>query len=152
MNDVQWVRGSATAQLEITRLHNSTNSSRALTFTSSPGSAAWWKTSTPNEQYVSWAQTGAIIASTTKPEAAKLFMSWITNKEGGQAGRSSTQFALQTDATNPLLSNSTKLSGFRQFEQDRATVEWWKNQFEDALGTPQGLSPLEVYPNPPYEG
>lgn len=150
-NDVQWVKGTASAQFEIARQHSSTNSSRALTFTSGTGSDSWWKSSTPNDQYVSWAQTGAIFASTPKPEAAKLFVSWIASKEF-QRTMSSTQYALNTDATNLLLSNLTQLSGFRQFEQDRATVEWWKNQYEDVLGTPQGPSPLAVYPNPPFEG
>jgi hypothetical protein len=58
----------------------------------------------------------------------------------------------EQDEANPLLSNITQSSGFRQFEQDRATVEWWKNKYEDVLGTPQGSSPLAVYPNPPFEG
>jgi hypothetical protein len=74
-------------------------------------------------------------------------MSWIASDEF-QAKQSSTQYALQSDETSPLLSNRTQLSGFRLFEQDRATVEWWKNLSEDAIGTPQGPSPLAVYPNP----
>lgn len=150
-NDVQWVKGTATGRYEIASAHNSTNSSRALTFTSSAGSEVWWESSTPNDQYVTWAQTGAIFASTLKPEAAKLFVSWIASPEY-QKTASSTQYALNKDETNPLLSNVTQLSGFRQFEQDRATVEWWKNRYEDVLGTPQGPSPLAVYPNPPFEG
>jgi ABC-type Fe3+ transport system substrate-binding protein len=147
-NDVQWVKGTASSVYELTRLHNSTNSSRALSFTTGrAGPESWWGTSTPDDQYVTWAQTGAILASTPRPEAAKLFMSWIASSEF-QAKQSSTQYALQSDETNPILSNRTQLSGFRLFEQDRATVEWWKNQFEDAIGTPQGPSPLAVYPNP----
>lgn len=151
-NDVKWVKGTATSRIEISNAHNSTNSSRVLTFTAgSAGSEPWWATNTPNDQYVSWAQTGAIFASTPRPEAAKLFVSWIASAEF-QKSQSSTQFALNADATNLLLSNVTQLSGFRQFEQDRAAVEWWKNQYEDVLGTPQGPSPLAVYPNPPFEG
>lgn len=148
-NDVQWVKGTGTPVFEISRLHNSTNSSRVLSFTTGGvGAEPWWASSTPNDQYVTWAQTGAIFASTPRPEAAKLFVSWIASGEF-QATQSSTQYALQTDATSPILSNITQLSGFRLFEQDRAMVEWWKNQFEDVLGTPQGPSPLAVYPNPP---
>jgi hypothetical protein len=97
------------------------------------------------------AQTGAIFASTPWPEAAKFFMSWIASGEF-QAKQSSTQYALQTDEISPLLSNRKQLSGLRLFEQDHATVEWWKNQFEDSIGTPQGPSPLAVYPNPVYQG
>jgi ABC-type Fe3+ transport system substrate-binding protein len=147
-NDVQWVKGTASSVYELTRLHNSTDSSRALTFTTGrAGPESWWGTSTPDDQYVTWAQTGAILAGTPRPEAARLFMSWIASSEF-QAKQSSTQYALQSDETSPLLSNRTQLSGFRLFEQNRATVEWWKNQFEDAIGTPQGPSPLAVYPNP----
>jgi hypothetical protein len=78
-------------------------------------------------------------------------MSWIASGEF-QAKQSSTQYALQTDKISALLSNRKQLSGFRLFEQDRAMVEWWKNQFEDSIGTPQGPSPLVVYPNPVYQG
>lgn len=100
---------------------------------------------------MTWAQTGAIFADTPRPEAAKLFISWLASEEF-QATQASTQYALSSGEASPLLSNVTQTSGFRQFEGDRATVEWWKNLFEDALGTPQGPSPLELYPNPPYEG
>jgi hypothetical protein len=96
---------------------------------------------------LSCAQTGAVFASTPRPEAAKLFMSRIASGEF-QAKQSSTQYALQINETSLLLSNRTQVSDYRLFEQDRATVEWWKNQIEDAIGTPQGPSPLAVYPNP----
>lgn len=151
-NDVQWVRGTGTPVFELEDQHNSTNSSRALTFTTGgAGTEDWWGDVIPNDQYMTWAQTGAIFASTPRPEASKLFISWLTSQEF-QETQSSTQYALHTEETNPLLSNVTQLSGFRQFEEDRAKVEWWKNLFEDAFGTPQGPSPLVLYPNPPFQG
>ncbi|GAB7365971.1 hypothetical protein MBLNU230_g7299t1 [Neophaeotheca triangularis] len=150
-NDVRWVKGTGTPAWEIERLHNSTDAHCYLTFTTGDaGSETWWGNDEPNDQFVTWAQTGAIFANTPRPEASKLFISWITSPEFQQS-QSSTQYGLHTVETNPLLSNRTQLSGFRQFEETRATVEWWKNQFEDVLGTPQGPSPLEVYPNPPYQ-
>jgi ABC-type Fe3+ transport system substrate-binding protein len=150
-NDVQWVKGTATTINEIASLRNSTDYSRVLTFTAGgTGPESFWANSTPDDQTISWAQTGAIFASTPRPEAARLFISWVASKNF-QAVQSRTQYALQTDGANPLLSNLTQTSGFRLFEEDRATVEWWKNQYEDVLGTPQGPSPLAVYPNPPYQ-
>lgn len=153
-NDVQWVRGTATPANEISRLHNetSTNSSRVLTFTTGgPGTESWWGFNEPNDQYMTWAQTGAIFADTPRPEASKLFISWLASEEF-QATQASTQYSLNSGEGSVLQSNVTQTSGFRQFEDDRAKVEWWKNLFEDALGTPQGPSPLVLYPNPPYEG
>jgi hypothetical protein len=63
-NDVHWVKGTATGRFKIAESLNSTNTSRVLTFTSSAGADLWWKTSVPNDQYVTWAQTGAIFANT----------------------------------------------------------------------------------------
>jgi ABC-type Fe3+ transport system substrate-binding protein len=88
---------------------------------------------------VSRAQTGAIFASTPRPEAAELFVSWIASADF-QKSRSSTQLALNTDAISPLLSNVTVLSGFRQFEQGRATIEWWKNLYEECWERRRALS------------
>ncbi|KAI5360228.1 hypothetical protein Slin14017_G097890 [Septoria linicola] len=152
-NDVQWVRGTGSPGLQLVDLHN-TSSTRALSFTSySPGND-FFATKRPEapEQYMSWAQTGAIIAGTPRPESAKLFMSWLTSAERQNAtaasGRASALTSLNEQYGASVSSNTTQISGFRVFEQDRNTVEWWKNLFEEVLGTPQGKGPLEVYPNP----
>lgn len=153
-NDVKWVRGTGSPALEMMALHN-TSSSRCLSFTTYTAGAEYFQTKAPEapEQYMSWAQTGAIIAGTPMPESAKLFMSWLVSfqrqNETAASGRSSVLTSVnEMYGVSPYASNATQLSGFRLFEQDRANVEWWKNLFEEVLGTAQGKGPLEVYPNP----
>ena len=79
-------------------------------------------------------------------------MAWLTSQEvqGGAGGTGPTVLKSLNDArgVDPYASNITQTQGFRLFEADRAGVERWKNLFEDVLGTPQGPTPLQVYPNP----
>ncbi|CZT17319.1 related to ABC-type Fe3+ transport system, periplasmic component [Ramularia collo-cygni] len=151
-NDVQWVRGTGSPMLLLNALHNST-SSRALSFTSYSNGQEWVGTKVPEapEQYMSWAQTGAIIEGTPRPETSKLFISWLTSFQRQNSSHASGNTILKSLNTlhgaDPFGNNATQISGFRRFEQDRAGVEWWKNLYEEVLGTPQGLGPLEVYPN-----
>lgn len=151
-NDVQWVRGTGTPVFELERQHNDTSSRRALTFTSGGGISESWgqsKAVEAPEKIMSWPQTAAIMAGTSQPESAKLFMSWLTSPARQTSTSASMLMSLnEANGVSPYSSNTTIFSGFRTFETDRARVEWWKNVFEEALGTPQGLDPLAVYPNP----
>ena len=99
---------------------------------------------------MSWSQTGAIIASTPRLESARLFLAWLTSPEvqGESKGATVLESLNRARGVDLYGSNITQTQGFRNFEQDRALVERWKNLFEDVLGTPQGLAPIEVYPNP----
>lgn len=146
------MRGTGSPILELTALHN-TSSTRALSFTTYSNGQSWVGSKTPEapDQYMSWAQTGAIIASTPRPESSKLFLSWLvdfdrqnTTNTAGATVLTSLNAARGVD---PFARNSTQLSGFKTFEQDREGVEWWKNLFEEVLGTPQGPGPLQIYPN-----
>ncbi|CAG8959279.1 hypothetical protein HYFRA_00013049 [Hymenoscyphus fraxineus] len=149
--DVQWVRGSETPSIKIFENHsNSTDSDRVLTFTSIGyfKGPADFITSTPvevPETKMSWCQTMAIFKSTKVPETAKLFMSFMSSPEmQGASGGLSTLMSL--DSGNVYSSNITQISWFRNFMHDRATVDWWKLQFETTLGSAQGPGPLELYP------
>ncbi|KAF2209001.1 hypothetical protein CERZMDRAFT_70365 [Cercospora zeae-maydis SCOH1-5] len=152
-NDVQWVRGTGSPGLLLGANHNN-SWARALSFTSySPGySFLASKEPQAPEQRMSWAQTGAIIAGTPMPESSKLFLSYLTSTEWqnatAAAGRPCVLTSLNEKYGVTLDSNITQVSGFRVWEQDRSTVEWWKNLFEEVLGTAQGPGPLTVYPNP----
>lgn len=42
-------------------------------------------------------------------------------------------------------SNYTSVEKFRTFTMDRATVEWWRFQFESTLGTATGPDPNTMY-------
>ncbi|KAI9647882.1 hypothetical protein NHQ30_004270 [Ciborinia camelliae] len=155
--DVQWVRGTATPGFVIQDNHNGANASasgsspkgRIITFTSFPASDdSYWVTASPEapEQHMAWAQTGAAMASTTRPNTAKLFLAWITSDEWQSASTSgSVRKSLDIGGTL-YTSNTTQTAQFRQFMQDRTRVDWWKLQFETTLGTAQGPSPLILYP------
>lgn len=101
---------------------------------------------------MSWAQTGAILKGTSRPESAKLFLGWLVSEErqgqGSETGATTLSNLNVANGVDVYGSNATQISGFRVFEQDRSGVEWSKNLFEEVLGTPQGKGPLEVYPNP----
>ncbi|GIZ44334.1 hypothetical protein CKM354_000753500 [Cercospora kikuchii] len=152
-NDVQWVRGTGSPSAILSASHNTT-STRALSFTSYNSGASFFATQAPEapEQIMSWAQSAAIIASTPRPESAKLFLSYLTSFEQQNATAASGRPSILTNLNEQYGvspdSNITQVSGFRVFEQDRNTVEWWKNLFEEVLGSAQGKGPLEVYPNP----
>lgn len=152
-NDVKWVRGTGTPANQLADLHNTT-SQRSITFTSYSRGQSFFSTKAPvaPEQYMSWAQTGGIIAGTPMPESSKLFISWLTGRERQSAssggGLSVLNSVNEANGVSPYGNNATQITRFRLFEQDRANVEWWKNLFEEVLGTPQGKGPLEVYPNP----
>lgn len=155
-NDVKWVRGAQAPYFELKALHNTT-SKRAVNL-SAVGPAEWLgkKEVKAPEQRITVAPNMAIMASTPRPEAAKLFVSLITSKE---------YLMNTTDSTTPTPSyslnkergldayqnNITQLSNFRLYEWNRASVEWWRNLYEDILGTPQGANPMVMYPNPPYK-
>lgn len=156
-NNVQWVRGTGTPCYELVRQHDDPNSKRCLTFTGIPtgSEASWFQTQQPSapEQIMAWPQTAGILSDTPQPETAKLFMAWITSPEMQSAGGTSTLTSVNKGNRVDLYGKeNTLFTGFRLFEEDRARVEWWKNLFEDYLGTPQGEDPLKVYPNPPFRG
>lgn len=155
-NDVKWVRGAQAPYFELKALHNTT-SKRAVTL-SAVGPAVWLgkKEVKAPEQRITVAPNMAIMASTPRPEAAKLFISLITSKE---------YLMNSTDSTTPTPSYSlnkergldayqnhiTQLSSFRLYEWNRVSVEWWRNLYENILGTPQGANPIVKYPNPLYK-
>ncbi|KAI5301193.1 hypothetical protein KEM55_001384 [Ascosphaera atra] len=47
---------------------------------------------------------------------------------------------------NLFNSNATDVTHFRSWMSNRQNVEWWRFQFESLIGTPQGPSPVKVYP------
>ncbi|KAL3426789.1 ABC transporter [Phlyctema vagabunda] len=151
--DVQWVRGTATPSYVIVDQHNNATASsagRVLTFSTSGypgGSAPFLASRQPDapEQVMAWAQTSAAFSSTKRPETAKLFLAWITSTEYQKPGAGYSPLK-SFDAGKVMTSNVTQTSGFRQFMQDRTSVDWWKLQFETTLGTAQGPGPIDLYP------
>ena len=150
--DVQWVRGSASPFILLSQGVGNSSSKRSITFSTThlDGFSPAIKTKIPSkEEYLTWFQTMAIFRSTTCLESSKLFASWILSDEW--------QGPLSKTVTTPLnhlnalsgneiyTNNNTQTQGFRYFENDRAVVEWWKNQYETTLGPAVGIDPNLIY-------
>jgi ABC-type Fe3+ transport system substrate-binding protein len=168
--DVQWVRGTATPGYILVEGHDPSkaqgnprpkeyaadNSTRVLSFTTAgypmPDKGLSWGNPTPPEQYMAWTQTAAIFKSTPRPETAKLFMAFITSQEFqiamSEGGKRPT-LDMSIDRKNGVVpideSENTQANGYALFTNNRPLVDWYKMQFEMTLGTPQGVSPLDVY-------
>ena len=145
--DVQWVRGSATASRVIGQNSQNATDQRVLTFTTAenytfvPNVAS----QAPEDDYISWFQGMGILASTKCPESAKLFVSWLLSDEFQQPV---SKFATTPlNHLNAISGNNidadkyTQVAGYESFIRDRARVEWWRFQYETTLEPPQGPNP-----------
>lgn len=103
---------------------------------------------------MSWTQTAAIFKSTPRPETAKLLIAFITSDEFQDAMSAGGEKSAPTLSKNIDRKNRVKSVGradknqanqYRVWTNDRTAVDWWELQFETTLGTPQGVSPLDVY-------
>lgn len=140
--DIQWIRGTG----EPANYISLANSTRSLSFTTSP--IANLSVKIPDEPIMMWPQTGAIFASTSRPESAKLFMSWMLSDEYQAMFEGSylVRKDLATNATtNPWDDQYTGLAQFSTFMDNRERIEWWRLQFETSIGTAQGASPVQSY-------
>lgn len=168
--DVQWVRGTATPAYMIVegkspakaqgnnrpKEYTANNATRVLTFTSAgypmEDSTLSWSNPEPPEQYMAWTQTAAIFRSTPRPETAKLLMAFITSEEFQSAmsqGGTKPTLDMNIDRKNGVVpideSENTQANLYALFTNNRTLVDWYKMQYETTLGTPQGVSPMEVY-------
>lgn len=153
--DVQWVRGSATPFILLSQNANNSSSERTLTFSTThlDGFNPAIKSKIPTqEEYLSWFQTMGIFRSPSNDclESSKLFASWILSDEWqgplSQTGVVTPLNHLNAMSGNEIYTNkNTQTQGFRQFENDRQKVEWWKTQFETTLGPAVGVDPNTIY-------
>ncbi|KAH8798648.1 Fe3+ ABC transporter periplasmic protein [Xylogone sp. PMI_703] len=148
--DVLWVRGASAASGTIISAHNSTNSSRSLTFTALGGftpSTNFLKVQQPEapEQFMSWGQLLGIFASTPRPESAKLFTSFLLSNDYQSSLAATSPVVLNSlnrqYGHNLFEANNTQVTGYITFMNDRARVEWWRMQIETTLGLPVGPDP-----------
>ena len=150
-NNPMWVRGSGTPGFILEQKHNSTSSKLALSFTAggAPADPAF-KLVPPQapEQTISWTQTATIFASTKRPNSSQLFISWLLSDDfqKGMQAQGSPGVRRSLDKGMLFLSNTTQVEGFRVFMNDRRFLDRWRLQFETALGTAQGPSPLTFVP------
>ncbi|KAK0219969.1 hypothetical protein IW262DRAFT_1448431 [Armillaria fumosa] len=147
--NIKWVRGTATPTTII--LDN--NNDRAVTFTTqnaftngTSGVFQQLPTSDFSDSII-WAQRAAIFKTAEHPHAAKLYLNWFISKEhqaslGGWSVRNDVP---QQAGLKPLseLSGQFDPAAFEPFMIDRNLVERFRFQFEQLIGTAQGLSPLD---------
>ncbi|THY14056.1 periplasmic binding protein-like II [Aureobasidium pullulans] len=140
--DIQWIRGTG----QPADLISQTNTTRTLSFTTNLNGAKNLASKTPNDARLLWPQTGAIFATTSRPESAKLFMSWLISDEYQQqfvdAGSYTVRKDLNSTSGSVWDNNLTSLTQFATFMENRDLVEWWRLQYETSIGTAQGLSPV----------
>lgn len=132
--NVKWARGTGEPAAEIER----NNSTRSLSFTTSVGGNL--DSIDPKDPIMYWPQTGAIFASTPRPESAKLFMSWLLSDEHQKTFNGSYLVRKDLSSTAGKIWDhpSSSLTQFSTFMENREIVEWWKLQFETFIGTAQG--------------
>jgi ABC-type Fe3+ transport system substrate-binding protein len=138
--DVKWIRGTGEPANYIALA----NSTRSLSFTTSASGKL--KSKKPEDPIMLWPQTSAIFASTLRPESAKLFMSWLLSDE--YQARFNGTYGVRKDlaaTSNPWDDQSSGLSQFATFMDNRDQVEWWRLQFETSIGTAQGVSPVQSF-------
>lgn len=140
--NIQWIRGTG----QPADLISQTNTTRALSFTTNLNGAENLASKTPSDARVLWPQTGGIFATTSRPESAKLFMSWLVSDEYQQQFVDTGSYTVRKDLESTSGSvwddKVTPLTQFATFMENRDLVEWWRLQFETSIGTAQGLSPV----------
>lgn len=140
--NVHWVRGTGTTAT----LLAATDSTYFFSFTSNLNGSNNIASKTPKDPHMLWPQTCAAFASTTRPESAKLFLSWLVSDEFQQVNAANGDYLIRKDmnSTSGLVwdDTTTDVTQFWKFMTDRKAVEWWRLQVESILGTAQGGSPL----------
>jgi ABC-type Fe3+ transport system substrate-binding protein len=145
--NVRWVRGTGTPAA----LLNAGNSTSALSFTTNLINSTHLAQGSTSDPHVMWPQTGAIFATTPRPESAKLFMNWIMSDEYQSTVVAASGLPFTRTGVNATISaldvwtdQSVALAQFGKFEVNREVAEQWRFQFETTLGTAQGPSPLTL--------
>ncbi|KAL7919900.1 hypothetical protein ACQKWADRAFT_322607 [Trichoderma austrokoningii] len=140
----RWVRGTGTPLTIV----SGANYSQSVTFTADEGltSGKNLKISFPTDaEFVSWAQTTAILKDAPHPESAKLLHNFLLSSEFQETTALSVRQDVNSSASpyhNIWNTPHTNPMDFARFMSDRPTVERVRFFFENRLGTAQGLSPL----------
>lgn len=89
---------------------------------------------------MTWAQQGAIFASTEMPESAKLLSAFLLSDEWQRpiaARVPSVRTSLST-YNDVFKAANTEPLGYVDFVSDRTEVEWWRMQLEASIGLAVG--------------
>lgn len=144
--NVRWERGSATPSILIGELDNPNNTASMVSFASSNAFAPNVSWVAPEDMYMAWPQTGAILAKAKAPESAKLFMNFL-HSDMWQAPVSQHRFSVRKayDGAGIFKQKWVEPLGYVKFVNDRAEVEKWRFRFESVIGPPKGEDPTHVW-------
>lgn len=139
--DVQWIRGTVPAARTVQ------GGGKLATFTAA-GSLVPGKTARfilpKTDAFLVWPQMTAIFRASKHKEAARLYLSWMLDKETVKA--MPYQWTVRRDVENPggyspVFEYNADTSAFRRFMADRARVERLKGRFEQVIGPVRGDNP-----------
>ncbi len=144
--DVEWRRGTIPTRIYVAEGH------KAATFNVSgplvPPSGATGKFLLPlKDSFLSWPQTGAIFKKAKHKAAARLYLSWLLDKQRIES--SPFQWSVRRDVApppgwQPLSHYDTDPNAFGRFMKDRARLERLRFQFEHLIGPVVGPNPAGV--------
>lgn len=100
------------------------------------------------DRFVSWPQTGAIFAQARHKAAARLYMSWLLDKQ--TVIDNAFQWPPRTDVPvpggyHPLSTYRTSHDDFRNFIRDRRLVASFKRRFARLVGPVRGPNPTGIH-------
>jgi ABC-type Fe3+ transport system substrate-binding protein len=148
--NVRWVRGATAATKAIIDSHDSGSGSIVLSFSGLGGftpSTSFLKVQKPRlpDRFMTWAQQGAIFASTKRPESAKLLSAFLLSdkwqKPIAARGAPSVRSSLSVD-NDVFKAADTDPFGYIDFMNNRTEVEWWRMQMETSIGLAVGPDPV----------
>ncbi|KAK0461883.1 ABC-type Fe3+ transport system [Desarmillaria tabescens] len=142
--DIRWVRGTATPRAILL-----SGSEHAVTFSTGSGfsngsSGVYQQFPESDFSLVSiWSQRAAIFRTAEHPNAAKLYLNWLLSEEhqSSSGGWSVRNDIGQQAGLKPLseYGGSLEPAAFEKFMVDRDLVERYRLQFEQLIGTAQGV-------------
>lgn len=142
--DVQWIRGTVPASRTVIA------GDKVATFTAAgsliPGQTARFILPS-TDTFLVWPQMAAIFRDAKNKEAARLYISWMLDKDTIKA--MPYQWTVRRDAENPggygpVYNYNTDPGAFRRFMADRARVERLKGRFEQVIGPVRGENPTKA--------
>lgn len=149
LQNVKWVRGATAATKAIIDSH-AAGGNIVLSFSGLGGftpTTSFLKFAEPRlpDRFMTWAQQGAIFASTTMPESAKLLSAFLLSDEWQEPiaarGAPTVRSSLSTE-NDVFTAGNTEPLGYIRFMSNRTEVEWWRMQMETYIGLAVGPDPV----------
>lgn len=144
--DVLWVQGSGYNRQLVER------GERAVSFNTSgpliPAANARTRFLLPRtDSFLSWAHPTSIFKASRRPQAAKLYVSWLLSPErqGGATAWSVRRDMPPPTGYGPLTQYNTSPMKFRQWTRDRARLEKLRDMLQQAIGPRLEPNPTNVH-------